>query len=129
MPTAPRMKFFIGLRGAEGWIGGKLKLELPCSDGGAIMALCRRVLNEQWLGEGIHQVQVTALDPKPLASQGDLFAAAVPVMQRENTNEVMDAVNDRYGEFNLAPARLLQRSSMPNVIAPAWKPFGHRKTV
>jgi DNA polymerase-4 len=41
----------------------------------------------------------------------------------------MDAINQRYGEFALTPARLLNRSSMPNVIAPAWKPFGHRKTV
>jgi nucleotidyltransferase/DNA polymerase involved in DNA repair len=28
-----------------------------------------------------------------------------------------------------ARARLLNRSSMPNVIAPAWKPFGHRQTL
>ena len=41
----------------------------------------------------------------------------------------MDKVNARYGEFALAPARLLQRSSMPNVIAPAWKPYGHRQTI
>ena len=34
-----------------------------------------------------------------------------------------------YGEFALAPARLLNRSSMPNVIAPAWKPYGHRQTL
>jgi DNA polymerase-4 len=41
----------------------------------------------------------------------------------------MDEVNRRYGEFALAPARLLGRSSMPNVIAPAWKPHGHRQTI
>jgi len=41
----------------------------------------------------------------------------------------MDAINQRYGEFALAPARLLNRSDMPNVIAPAWKPHGHRRTV
>ena len=44
-------------------------------------------------------------------------------------NAVMDAVNQRYGELALAPARLLNRSSMPNVIAPAWKPYGHRQTL
>jgi len=122
-------KFFIGLKNSEGWVGGKLKLALPSSDGGAIMALCRQVLNEAWRGEGIHQVQVTALDPKLAATQGDLFAIDSYAPQQRGSNEVMDAVNERYGEFNLAPARLLQRSSMPNVIAPAWKPFGHRKTV
>jgi DNA polymerase-4 len=41
----------------------------------------------------------------------------------------MDQVNQRYGEFILAPARLLNRSDMPNVIAPAWKPEGHRQTI
>ena len=48
---------------------------------------------------------------------------------RQEINTVMDAVNRRYGEFVLAPARLLNRSSMPNVIAPAWKPSGHRQTI
>jgi DNA polymerase-4 len=41
----------------------------------------------------------------------------------------MDAVNQRFGQFALAPARLLERSAMPDVIAPAWKPFGHRRSV
>jgi DNA polymerase-4 len=41
----------------------------------------------------------------------------------------MDNVNRRYGEFAVAPMRLLERSRMPNVIAPAWKPFGHRETI
>jgi DNA polymerase-4 len=44
-------------------------------------------------------------------------------------NAAVDDINQRYGEFTLAPARLLQRSSMPNVIAPAWKPSGLRKTI
>jgi DNA polymerase-4 len=43
--------------------------------------------------------------------------------------QTIDAINFRYGEFALAPARLLFRSDMPNVIAPAWKPFGHRETI
>jgi DNA polymerase-4 len=72
-------------------------------------------------------VQVTALDPAPAGSQLDLFDA-MSEAQRE-VNAVMDEVNRRYGEFALAPARLLGRSSMPNVIAPAWKPFGHRQTI
>ena len=47
----------------------------------------------------------------------------------DQSDAVMDAVNRRYGELVLAPARLINRSSMPNVIAPAWKPFGHRQTI
>ena len=38
-------------------------------------------------------------------------------------------INDRLGEFTLSPANLLNRSDMPNVIALAWKPYGHRRTI
>ena len=70
---------------------------------------------------------MTALDPVDTGNQLELFQeTAAP---RNSANAVMDAVNQRYGEFTLAPARLLNRSSMPNVIAPAWKPFGHRQTI
>jgi DNA polymerase-4 len=91
------------------------------------MALCRAVLQQHWRGEGVHQVQVTALDPQPVPRQGDLFAA--PIATKPHRNAVMDDINRRFGEFTLAPARLLGRSSMPNVIAPAWKPHGHRQSV
>jgi DNA polymerase-4 len=119
--------FFIGLRTTEGWTGGKLRCALPTDDGGSIMALCRRVMNEMWSGQGVHQVQVTALYPVSAGNQLELFDATDET--RHEVNAVMDAVNQRYGEFALAPARLLNRSSMPNVIAPAWKPFGHRQTI
>jgi len=119
--------FFIGLRTDDGWAGGKLHCALPTDDGNIIMALCRRVIREMWSGQGVHQVQVTALDPVDTGYQQDLFAEPDDV-QRE-VNAVMDVVNQRYGELVLAPARLLNRSSMPNVIAPAWKPFGHRQTI
>jgi len=57
----------------------------------------------------------------------DLFAHQHEIDAEINT--VMDEVNERFGEFTLAPARLLNRSSMPNVIAPAWKPGGVRQTI
>jgi len=119
--------FFIGLRTREGWVGGQLRCALPTDDGGVIMSLCYRVMEEIWAGQGVHQVQVTALDPVETGNQVDMFAVEDAV-QRE-VNAVMDAVNQRYGELVLSPARLLHRSTMPNVIAPAWKPFGHRQTI
>ena len=119
--------FSIGLRTAEGWSGGKLQCALPTSDGREIMPLCRSVIDEIWQGQGVHQVQVTALDPVDSGRQLELFASLDNT--RDEVNAVMDAVNRRYGELVLAPARLLNRSSMPNVIAPAWKPFGHRQTI
>lgn len=119
--------FFIGLRTRHGWAGGKLHCALPTNDGGIIMALCRQVISDMWSGQGVHQVQVTALNPVSGEHQPDLFHA--PDEAQREINCVMDAVNQRYGELTLAPARLLNRSSMPNVIAPAWKPFGHRQTL
>jgi DNA polymerase-4 len=119
--------FFIGLRTVGGWLGGKRYCALPTDDGRRIMALCRNVLRENWAGQGVHQVQVTALGPIEAGNQGELFESPEPA--RGEVNAVMDEVNRRYGEFALAPARLLGRSSMPNVIAPAWKPHGHRQTI
>ena len=119
--------FSIGLRTTEGWSGSKLQCALPTNDGRQIMALCRSVLDKVWQGQGVHQVQVTALAPVDSGSQLELFAVMDDT--QGDMNAVMDAVNRRYGELALAPARLLNRSSMPNVIAPAWKPFGHRQTI
>jgi len=119
--------FFIGLRCRQGWLGEKCRARLPTDDGRVIYQLCQQVLRYSWQGEGIHQVQVTALDPHSGERQLQLFEAE-PVQQRAS-NQVMDAINQRYGEFTLAPARLLNRSEMPNVISPAWRPFGHRKTI
>jgi len=119
--------FSIGLRTGAGWLGGKLQSALPTNDGRQIMALCRRVIDEAWHGQGVHQVQVTALNPVNTGSQLELFNATDDT--QDEVNAVMDAVNRRYGELALAPARLLNRSSMPNVIAPAWKPSGHRQTI
>jgi DNA polymerase-4 len=121
------LTFFIGLRIANGWLGSKPRCALPTDDGRQIMALCRQVMQEIWHGQGVHQVQVTALDPVDSGSQLELFDTTDEA--HNQVNAVMDAVNRRYGELVLAPARLLNRSSMPNVIAPAWKPFGHRQTI
>lgn len=119
--------FFIGLRARDHWLGGKYRCDPPSSHGPDLMRLCRRMLAGQWRGEGVFQVQVTALDPHPAGSQRDLFAP--DTYRRDRLNLAMDAINDRYGEFTVAPGRLLKRSAMPNVIAPAWKPYGHRETI
>jgi DNA polymerase-4 len=120
-------RFFIGLRADLGWLGGKPRLPLPTADGGVIFALCRRILDDCWDGEGLHQVQVTALDPRPTSQQLELFAPAGD--RQRMLHAAVDRVNDRFGSLALAPARLLGRSDMPDVIAPAWKPTGHRRTV
>jgi DNA polymerase-4 len=118
--------FFIGLKTEQGWLKTKTSAGFYTDDGKVIYQLCETFLRLYWKGQGVWQVQVTALAPRQ-GSQLDLFRHDNP--QRHQVNKAMDEVNQRYGEFTLAPARLLDKSSMPNVIAPAWKPDGHRKTI
>lgn len=120
-------QFFIGLLGSQEWLGGKFRTALPTNDGQTIFNLCKDVLNHHWQQQGIRQVQVTALKPVANNQQYEMFQQHQ--IQQDNCNKVMDCINNQYGEFTITPARLLNRSSMPNVIAPAWKPFGHRKTI
>ena len=82
---------------------------------------------EVWRGEGVFQVQVTALDPRPEKGQTELFGDEED--RFHSLNKVMDDINNRYGEFTLTRATLMRHSDMPNVIAPAWKPYGHRQTI
>ena len=120
--------FSVGLRSAQlGWLGDKYKHMAPTDDGAVIYDLCLDMLNECWHGEVVMQVQVTALDPRPAKQQQDMFATIDE--QRIKLNQVMDYINQRFGHFTLSPAALLERSKMPNVIAPAWKPTGHRQTI
>jgi hypothetical protein len=36
--------------------------------------------------------------------------------------ETLDTVNDKYGEFSVARARLQERTPCPRVISPSWRP-------
>ena len=120
--------YFIGLRTREGWLGSNhFKTRLPTNDARPVIALCKQLVWEGWQGQGVFQVQVTALDPRPVQGQQELFGEEEDRFGR--INEAMDAINDRYGEFTLTRANLMHRSDMPNVIAPAWKPYGHRQTI
>jgi len=121
--------FWVGLRIEGGWLGSKSQLAEFSNDQQKIYQLGRRIIDLYWRGEGIHQVQVTALDPRPAAMQMDLFSTEEDEKAQQQLNKAMDSINERYGELTLSPARLLNRSEMPNVIAPAWKPDGLRQTI
>ncbi|MET0065775.1 MAG: DNA polymerase IV [Candidatus Thiodiazotropha sp.] len=120
-------RFYIGLRIDTGFLQRKYRCDPPTDHAPEIFALCLDLLDQHWAGQGCHQVQVTALDPHQADCQGDFLQP--DRQRRERLNQAMDRVNHRYGEFAVAPMRLLERSRMPNVIAPAWKPFGHRETI
>ncbi len=121
--------FYIGLKTADGWLTIKPRLANPTQDERLIYGLCKSFIKHNWQGAGIHQVQITALNPHSLSGQLMLFNNNNDINSGKTHHHVMDNINQRYGELSLAPARLLNRSSMPNVIAPAWKPFGLRQTI
>ena len=119
-------QFLFGLRLYHGWLKTTARSLLPSDDEMVIYRLGNRWLQNHWRGQGIWQIRVVALDPKA-PCQADLFQRKHPARQRAHL--AMDQINQRYGAMTLASARLLGRSTMPDVISPAWKPFGHRKTV
>ncbi|MDH3342624.1 MAG: DNA polymerase IV [Gammaproteobacteria bacterium] len=117
---------WFGLRTQHDWLGEKIRLPEFSSDHRLIYQYCQQKLNLIWKDEGIWQIQITALDPRPRELQMDMFASAPEqVAQEKQLNGAMDEINQRYGEFTLSSARLLNRSDMPNVIAPTWKPDGY----
>jgi len=121
-------RFYIGLYTEHGWAKDIMKTSIASNDGQAIYALCKDFMDRYWQkGLGCFQVQVTALAPTP--EKGQLDFIQMPDPKKAALNKVMDKVNNRYGEFCIAPAPLINRTTMPNVIAPAWKPTGHRQTI
>jgi DNA polymerase-4 len=124
-------RYEIGLRSADGWLGGRYAIAATSANTRRLMALARQMIDECWHGEGIFQCRITALDPQPEGMQTDLIALLESFDEPEEpaVDRLLDQVNDRYGEYALHPARLLRRNRMPNVIAPAWKPDGHRQTI
>ena len=120
------LQFLIGLRLYRGWLKTTQRSLLPSDDEMVIYRIANRWFSETWRGQGIWQLRIVALDPGE-PRQADLFTRKHP--QRERRHRAMDAINQRYGALTLASARLIDRSSMPDVISPAWKPEGHRKTV
>ncbi|MEL0067908.1 MAG: DNA polymerase IV [Gammaproteobacteria bacterium] len=119
--------FAFGLRTKHEWIHSRTKALVNTDDGGLIYRLARFFFEQKWDGSGVYQVHILAMDPKPADGQHDLFIADEP--KRRQMSEVIDAVNHRYGEFTLCKAPLINRTAMPNVIAPAWKPSGHRDSL
>ncbi len=96
-------------------------------DGRRLFELAREFLRRRWRGVVVTHVQVTASQLRSASGQLELFSAADP--RASNRFGAIDCINARYGEFTVAPATLLERSTMPNVIAPAWRPDGHRQHI
>ncbi len=125
--TLSSRHYEIYMRTDQGWVGGNYQLTHTDNASLPLTRLCQRMLNECWHGEGISQVHVRALKLSPEHAQQDLFQPRDEKSVR--LYQAVDAVNQRFGEFALMPATLINRSAQPDVIAPAWKPDGHRQTL
>ena len=117
-------QYLFGLRLYRGWLKTIERSLLPSDDELVIYRLGESWLEREWRGQGIWQLRIVALDPHS-PDQADLFQRKHP--RRVRAHRAIDRINARYGAMTLA--RLLGRSTMPDVISPAWKPEGHRKSV
>lgn len=120
-------RYYIGFCDETGWYGGKYHLVAPNNDGLQIFRLCRYMLEQYWQGQVIRQIQVTALELTASDQQTDLFLPRD--VQREKLNETMDTLNERFGKGTVKPGNLIAHKPMPDVIAPAWRPKGVRRSV
>jgi len=78
------------------------------------------------LREPVRLVGVAVANVRPHYEQVPLFADA-----RKATQLVMaqDVVNDKYGEYTLYPAAVLQRCRRERTVAPSWRPHGVRQAI
>jgi DNA polymerase-4 len=109
---------------SHGWITNKAATIYPTDDGKHIFSLCQYFMAQHWRG----QVCVVALNVQS-EQQPDVFQPIDPSPKREKLNQTIDDINYKFGEFTVAPSRLILRSEIPNVITPSWQPGGHRETV
>lgn len=117
--------FRIALRLGQGWLSTKMQTTLPTNDGGLIYQLAKQLVECHWQGEGVFQCQLTALDPQPVAGQMDLFTQEDTRQQR--LNGILDQVNEKFGQGSLCHGNCVTPLTTPDVIAPAWRPKGHRE--
>ncbi len=120
--------FLIGIKIKAGWLQKKIKLKKPTYNQADIFKICRMYLNMLDANIGIYQIQVTALSPSEKNIQNDFF-------EQNNENNLilenaLDNITDRFGQDAVKLARLKTEDiDSPDVIAPAWRPIGYRKSV
>ena len=120
-------KFSVNIKIKAGWVQKKIKLEQPTCDQFIIYNICELYLNMFDKNVGIYQVQITATNPTQKNIQADLFRKQA---KQRDFSSTVDNINQRFGQDIIRPARLKSdHYDSPDVIAPAWRPNGHRKSV
>ena len=120
--------FLIGIKIKAGWIQKKVKIEKATCNRNDIFNICLSYLNLFEKNTGIYQVQVTALNPLKKNTQMDIFSEDND--KSEVLDQALENIYDKFGPETIKPARLISdNTDSPDVIAPAWRPSGYRKSV
>ncbi len=120
-------KFLVCMKIKAGWIQKKINLQYATCDQSEIFEFCKLYLDMLDKNIGIYQVQVTAISPVQKNIQPDFFD-----LQNKHNNplSVVDDINKKFGHDIVRPARLKPDNyDSPDVIAPAWRPKGYRRSV
>jgi DNA polymerase-4 len=110
-----------------GWIDIKHKLYEATNDGMKIYEGCEILLKDNPAPGTIIQVQVTAMNLKTEFTQLSLFEDQDEILRTKKLNEAVDAINEKYGDFVVTKAALLDKSEMPDVIAWRMRSVGINK--
>ena len=119
--------FYVGIKSNKKWVSRKFKIRNYSNHGRDIFDVCLKLINELPLKCRIFQVKVTALKPRPINIQQDIYCFSND--KKRILDSAMDEINQRYGRLSLAPARIIDKPESPDVISPSWRPSGCRKSV
>jgi len=111
-------RFFIGMLNKNfKWIAIKYNAPIATNDGKQIYMGCELLLNDYPNLDIIRQVQITALNPQANYRQLDLFENIEETKSTHLINTVIDNINQKFGNFAISKAALLNKSKTPDVIA------------
>ena len=106
----------------------KYKLSQHTNHDKDIFKLCLKLINNFFIQRyGVYQVQVTAINLEQINNQRDLFFNNQN--DKNNIDNIIDDINNKFGDLMLRPARLSSEFESPDVISPSWRPKGCKKSL
>ena len=120
--------FIIGIKTRDFWFSEKYKLSQHTNHDKDIFKLCLKLI-DNFIRQryGVYQVQVTAINLEKINNQRDLFFNNQE--DKNNIDNMIDSINNKFGELMLRPARLSSEFESPDVISPSWRPKGCKKSL
>ena len=89
-----------------------------------IFAVAKNIFHGIRLDQAVRLLGVSLSNLGPVPSQLPLFPAR---LRASELTRAMDEVNNRFGDFTLSWANMLELEPRQGVISPAWRPEGSRK--